>query len=262
MESYPAHHKKNIKKVMAHCTVGYCFVGDPENGGEGYLIGRHRRAPYKVPQRDVRFASKDSQTGRAVYRGNPIKHRRGVPYLVGASVTGSDPGTPTDPKFPLQRLWEHTLVHSIAGLVKPGGPCEGAQVIFQEGNAGPHQEGTYREWVEQEFAARNWKVELQAPQGPYINVLDLYLFPPMSRRHSELVQLYNSTEANLERTWNTVVGAWRDTPSAEVARAFVLVFRVMRLFIDSHGNNAFLSGGTPRCNARRGYYDTNTGIRR
>jgi hypothetical protein len=262
MESYSAHHKKNIKKVMVHCTVGYCFVDNPENGGEGYLIGCHRCASYKVPHRDVRFSAKDPETGRTFFKGNPIKHKRGEPYLVDCNVTGSDPGTPTDPKFPLQRLWEHTLIDSIADLVKPGGPCEGAQVIFQEDNAGPHQEGTYREWMLQEFAARKWMVELQAPQGPYTNVLDLYLFPSMSHRHSELVQLYNSTEANLEKTWNTVVEVWQGTPSAEVARSFVLAFRIMRLIISHNGNNAFLSDGTPHCNVRRDFFDTSSGIRR
>ena len=261
VQSYSAHHKKNIKKVMVHCTVGYCFDGDPENGGEGFLIGCHRCAAFKVPQRDVRYSSKDPNTGRTIFRGNPIKHRRGVPYLVDCNVTGSDPGTPTDPKFPLQKLWEHTLIPSIEALVSPGGPCSGAQVVFQEDNAGPHQEGTYREWMLAEFEQRNWMVELQAPQGPYTNVLDLYLFPGMSHRHSEIIQLYNSTEANMERTWNTVLGVWGSTSSAEVARAFVLAYRIMRLIIEENGNNSWLSEGTPHCNVRHDYIDTNTGIR-
>ncbi len=37
-------------------------------------------------------------------------------------------------------------------------------------------------------------------RGPYTNVLDLYLFPSMSHRHSALLQLYNNTEANKEQT--------------------------------------------------------------
>ena len=39
-------------------------------------------------------------------------------------------------------------------------------------------------------------MELQATQGPYNNVLDLQLFPAMSKRHSELLQLYNNTEVS------------------------------------------------------------------
>ena len=126
-QSYSAHHKKHIGKVMAHCTVGFLFTNSPEEGGKGFLIGCHRCASFRIPLRDIRFSTKDPETGRITFRGNPVKHHRGVPYLVDCNVTGSDPGTPSSPCFPLQSLWEHTLVPSVENLVAPGGPCEGAQ---------------------------------------------------------------------------------------------------------------------------------------
>ena len=153
------------KKVMVHCTVGYLFDGDPENGGSGYLIGCHRCAAFKVPLRDILFSSRDPETGKLKFKGNAVKHAKGVPYMVDCNVTGSDPGTPSNPLFPLQALWEHSLVPSIEKLVEPGGPCAGAKVIFQEDNAGPHIEGNYRDWMSAEFKRRNWSIELQAPQG-------------------------------------------------------------------------------------------------
>jgi len=165
VKSYSAHHKRHITKVMAHCTVGYCFDRNVEDGGQGYLIGLHRCAAYKVPLRDVHFSSKDPDTGRITFKGNPVKHTKGKPYLVDCNVTGSNPGTPTAPCFPLKGVWEHALIPSVEALIAEGGPCEGAQVVFQEDNAGPHIEGNYREWMVAEFARRNWMVELQAPQG-------------------------------------------------------------------------------------------------
>ena len=39
-------------------------------------------------------------------------------------------------------------------------------------------------------------LELQAPQGPYTNVLDLQVFPAMSKRHSELLQVHSNSEAD------------------------------------------------------------------
>ena len=39
-------------------------------------------------------------------------------------------------------------------------------------------------------------LELQAPQGPYTNVLDLQVFPAMSKQHSELLQVFSNTEAD------------------------------------------------------------------
>ena len=126
-QSYSAHHKKHIGKVMAHCTVGFLFTNTPEQGGKGFLIGCHRCAGFKVPLRDVRHSPKDPVTGRISFRGNPIKQHRGVPYLVDCNVTGSDPGTPSTPCFPLQNLWMHTLIPSVENLVAPSGSCEGAQ---------------------------------------------------------------------------------------------------------------------------------------
>jgi len=117
-----------------------------------------------VALRDTFEASKDAE-GRTRYRGNPIKHRKGEPYLIDCNVTGSDRGSPTNPKFALRDLWEYTLIPSIEDLVRVGGPCEGATVIFQEDNAGPHCDATYKTFLTEEFAARDWRIELQAPQG-------------------------------------------------------------------------------------------------
>ena len=98
--------------------------------------------------------------------------------------------------------------------------------------------------------------------GPYTNVLDLALFPAMSKRHSEIIQMYNNTEATKERTWAVAKQVWARTTSAEVARAFILAYRVMRKIIEEKGDNRWLADGTPHCNVRRDFEDTEYGIRR
>ena len=176
------------------------------------------------------------------------------------NVTGSTKGTADKPCFPVKSVWEHSLLPAIEDLVRVGGPCEGAQVVFQEDNAGPHQEGDYTAWMTREFETRGWKLELQAPQGPYTNVLDLSLFPMMSYRHAAQLQIMNNTEASLSKIWSTVENVWNDMSSSEVARAFVLAYRIMRLIIQENGNNAWLANGTPHCHVRKDYVDTTTGI--
>ena len=151
--TYSAHHKSHIGKVMVHCTVGYLFADDPELGGEGFLIGCNRCAGFKVPSRDIRIGTRDPLTKKLTYKGNPIKHPKGIPFLVDCNVTGTNPGTPTNPCFPLKTLWEHCLIPSLEKLTAPGGPCEGALVILQEDNAGPHTEGNYHAWMTAAFAA-------------------------------------------------------------------------------------------------------------
>jgi hypothetical protein len=54
---------------------------------------------------------------------------------------------------------------------------------------------------------------------------------------------------------------WEQTYSAEVARAFVLEYRIMRLIIkEQQGNSSWLSHGRPHCNVRQDYQDTALGI--
>jgi hypothetical protein len=98
--------------------------------------------------------------------------------------------------------------------------------------------------------------------GPYTNVLDLYLFPSMSHRHSgAMLQICNNTEANKEQTWKTVQTVWKETSSSEVARSFILAYRVMKLIIEENGNNSWLAHGTPHCNVRNDFANTKTGIK-
>jgi hypothetical protein len=52
-------------------------------------------------------------------------------------------------------------------------------------------------------------------------------------------------EATLEKIWKTVETVWNETSSSEVARAFVLAYRVMEVIIAENGNNSFLAHGTP-----------------
>ena len=143
---------------------------------------------------------------------------------------------------------------------KVGGPCAGAVVVHQEDNAGPHIDKTYKDWLQAEFDRRGWKLEHQAPQGPYTNVLDLQMFPAMSKRHSELLQLYSNNEANADRIWKAAQQVWQSCSSSMVCRAFIHAYRIMQKIIEEDGHNHWLADGTPHCNIRRDFIDTQHGI--
>jgi hypothetical protein len=91
------------------------------------------------------------------------------------------------------------LLPELDALVRTGGPCEGAVVVHQEDNAGPHIDKTYKTWLQEKFDIRGWKLEHEAPQGPYTNVLDLQMFPATSKRHSEVLQMYSNNQQRSER---------------------------------------------------------------
>ena len=158
---------------MGHATVAYLFSDNPENGGKGFLIGLHRCQNYKVVARTTTESTRDPVTGKIKRKGNPIKNKLGDIILVDCNVKGSDNGTPSDPKFALRTLWEAIILPAYDALTAVGGPAEGAIVVHQEDNAPPHQEGDFHQWLIAEFTKRGWRLELQAPQGPYTNVLDL-----------------------------------------------------------------------------------------
>ena len=266
---------------MAHATVGYLFNGNPENGGEGLLLGLNRCQAFKVAQRSYK-----GKGGTKVAKGDCL--------LTYCNVTGTDTGTPDKPKFALRHLWEYGLLPSLDALVAVGGLAEGAVVVHQEDNAGfvvpipiticvsislptsyaydcvtvapwlldigPHKEGGYHAWLTDEFERRGWKLELQAPQGPYTNVLDLQVFPAMSKKHSELLQVYNNTEASVDRIWKVVQEIWNSMSSSMVARAFLLAYHIMAKIIETNGDTEWLSHGAPHCHVRRDYVDTERGV--
>ena len=105
-------------------------------------------------------------------------------------------------------------------------------------------------------------LELQAPQGPYTNVLDLQVFPAMSKRHSELLQVFSNTEADKDRIWKIAIGIWNTMTSSMVARAFLLAYRIMGKIIETQGDTDWLKNGAPHCNVRRDFADTDRGVKK
>jgi hypothetical protein len=126
---------------------------------------------------------------------------------------------------------------AMHALVAEDEPCARFIVCHQEDNAGPHKEGQLHQWLEAEFKRRNWQLELQAPQGPYTNVLDLQLFLAMSKRHSSLLQLYTDAEAFKEKTWGVAKQVWDTCSSAMICRAFIHTYRIMKKIISRFPNH-------------------------
>jgi hypothetical protein len=127
---------------------------------------------------------------------------------------------------------------------------------------GPHKEGGYHQWLSSELTKRGWMLELQAPQGPYTNVLDLQVFPAMSKTHVELLQIFNNTEADRDRIWKIALEIWNGISSAMTARAFILAYRIMGKITEANGDTDWLKNGAPHCNVRRDYYDTDRGVKK
>ncbi len=103
-------------------------------------------------------------------------------------------------------------------------------------------------------------MELQASQGPYTNVLDLQVFPAMSKKHSELLQIFSNTQADTERIWKITLEIWKGITSAMIPRAFILAYRIMSKIVETKGDTEWLRNGTPHCHVRRDFLDTDRGV--
>ena len=47
-----------------------------------------------------------------------------------------------------------------------------------------------------------------------------------------------------------------------VCRAFILAYRILKKIVDTNEDTEWLKHGTPHCNVRRDYIDTEVGVKR
>ena len=236
-----AYHKSHISKVMAIAVTGFGFEDNIENGGEAVNIAFTRCQSHKVAGRMQRASRKD-ENGKTKYDGAIVREKDQM-YLVDCAVTGSNIGTADSPKFPLMSYFEETVFPRIIALVGPGGKFENYTVVIQGDNAGPHEDKVYKRYVEEYCGREGWHWEPQAPQMPHMNVLDLSVFPNMSKRHSSLARDHNGMHMLKEdQIWDTAELVWNDLPSCKIASGYVQANRIASKVIHHRGDNIFLSG--------------------
>ena len=52
------------------------------------------------------------------------------------------------------------------------------------------------------------------------------------------------------------------TTSSMVCRAFLLAYRILKKIVETDGDTEWLKHGTPHCNVRRDFFDTDVGVKR
>jgi hypothetical protein len=261
-QTFQAYHKSHINKTMAVAFTGFAFEDNIENGGEAFKLGFFRAQSHKIAEKEVRQAVRQ-ENGKLKYTG-PIVRRKGDAYLVDCCVTGSKVGTADDPKFPLLNLFRECIFPMIEMEVGPGGRYEGFIPIIQGDNAGPHEDGTYKSFVQNFCTSRGWHWEPQAAQMPHMNVLDLSVFPNMSRRHAQLARKRGGLKVLSENEiWAAAKRVWEDLESAKIASGFIQAHRLAKEVIKHDGGNEFLGvGGGISVGIRDDFHQTAKGLKR
>ena len=118
--------------------------------------------------------------------------------------------------------------------------------MFQGDNAGPHQDAAYVRGVTDYCNQKGWHWEPQAPQMPHMNVLDLSVFPCMSRRHIQLCRENGGGSQVLQNDaiWENAQSTWATLPNEKIASGYIHAYRMAAKVIKANGNNDFLRAGS------------------
>jgi hypothetical protein len=122
----------------------------------------------------------------------------------------------------------------------------------------------YFDFCQKEFGNRGWHwEELQAPQMPHANNLDLAIFPAMSKHHSQtLHDTASKGVAPPNKIWKAADDVWRNLDSATIARGFVVAHRILDKVIQHNGSNEFLRAKEFHSSARKDFQSTAKGMMR
>ena len=94
---------------------------------------------------------------------------------------------------------------------------------------------------------------------PWSNVLDLLIFPKMSKRHDR-ARFQRTSVLKCDEIWKHTLDVWREISSAAIAEAFILQHRVMEEVIRRKGDTAWQAGGPGHYGVRKDYTATDTGM--
>ena len=255
-------HRNHINKVMGIGFVAAYFDVTPESGCIVKKLPFIRAQGMKKAQREVR-KSRILPDGSRKYDGNIIR-KKGDTYWEDCCVTGSNDGTLSEPKCSLKKILKESIFPQTKKLVQKGGEFEYAQVIFQGDRAGPHEDGEFRKFVDEYCDEMGWKWYPQAPRMPHANVLDLSVFPAMSRRHCNLIRTTNGLRvASPDEIWKCSIDVWNKLPNEKIASAFVQYWRILGKVIKAKGGNEFVgSGGNMHCGVSNDFKATKNGLER
>lgn len=266
-----AQHKNHIAKVMVMALVGFAFEDNVENGGVGMTLGFHRIQAAKVAQREVNKT--DPESGKRPRAGvtlpsgyvGELVRSAGEVFFGPVEVVANNRGTSKNPKFSLMYFLE-VIFAQVAKIVGPGGEWAGYTPIFQWDGAGPHTAKALVKYATEYCAKVGWGWEPQSSQCPYLNVLDLLVFPLLSKKHSDLLRQYSAAApAPADVIYSTAEKVFMNAISGvDIATAFVLAHRLQEKVIRAGGGNNFLNEGGLHCGVRTDFEmnAAHTGLRR
>ena len=97
---------------------------------------------------------------------------------------------------------------------------------------------------------------------PHMNVLDLSVFPSMSKQHTMLCRDKEGLKVLTEdQTWDAAEEVWMVLENWKIASAYIQAYRIAKKVIAAKGNNGFLGNGDGiHVGVRRDFQRTENGM--
>ena len=110
--------------------------------------------------------------------------------------------------------------------------------------------------------SKGYHWEPQAPQMPHLNVLDLSVFPAISKRHTSISRERDGLHVlKQDEIWDATKDVWNTLPNCKIASACVSVLNITGEVLKENRDNIFLGkGGLPSFGIRKNYTETNDGL--
>jgi hypothetical protein len=198
---------------MGMAFTAFAFKDHIENGGEAIKLGFFHAQSYKVAQQMVKESV--HQPNGSMKQCSLAKQRKSNKYLIDCAETGSDPGNSENPKFPLIDVFHEYGFPKVSELVGPGWKVRRlCTKSFKVTMLVLIKRKRYLKFVTDYCFQPGWHWEPQAPQMPHLDVLDLSVFPAMSRWHTALVRACGGLGVLKEdEIREAAEQVWRDFPS-------------------------------------------------
>ena len=88
--------------------------------------------------------------------------------------------------------------------------------------------------------SNNWHWQLQAPQMPYTNTLDLMVFPSMPNHHLELLSSHLNMVTKSDMISQAAQEVWDSIESAKFASGYLLVYCIVNKSLNTREKISFM----------------------
>ena len=259
------HHKGYQNKVMFVAVVAAASIGGYAHGACGMPLIIKRCCVREKANRDSYKRHIDADGNISFPKNGPnavLSRKKGQIYAFDVELKGDSVGTAAKPKFSLKKMWVDDILPLLDEITGPGGPLEGFKVKFQEDGAGPHNKKSYVEFLKAELEQRGWYYTPQPPNSPLTNVLDLLVFPALSKRVSKNRMQFGMghvRQMSKDEIEQVVLEEFYKFPPEMIARAFITQKHVVSMIKKYHGYNDYIKNRSELHNSVRNKFKARGG---